>query len=147
MESLVAIGDQTVEKLRCCMVEKMSSQHTFPFEKLRVWQDSRVWLRGICSLTRKFPEGEKYGLTSQLTRAAVSVPTNLAEGSGRISKKDQAHFTHIAYASLMECMNLLILAGDQKFLSEADLKSQRSAIAGLSAQLNALHQSQRVRAE
>jgi four helix bundle protein len=129
------------------MVKKMSFQHIFPFEKLRVWQDSRIWLKGIYELTRKFPEVEKYGLTSQLTRAAVFVPTNLAEGSGRISKKDQAHFTHIAYSSLMECMNLLILACDQKFLSENDLEAQRSSIAGLSAQLNALHQSQRVRTE
>ena len=125
----------------------MPTQHTFPFEKLRVWQESRLWLRGIYELTKKFPESEKYGLTSQLNRAAVSIPTNLAEGSGRISKKDQAHFTHIAYASLLECMNLLILAGDQKFLSEANLEAQRLAIAGLSAQLNALHQSQIGRAQ
>jgi len=125
----------------------MSASHTFPFEKLRVWQESRGWLRGIYELTKKFPDSEKYGLTSQLNRAAVSIPTNLAEGSGRISKKDQAHFTHIAYSSLMECMNLLILAGDQKFLSVNELDSQRAAIAGLSAQLNALHQSQLGRVE
>ena len=120
----------------------MSSLHIFPFEKLRVWQESRVWLRGIYAITKKFPEAEKFGLTSQLNRAAVSIPTNLAEGSGRISKKDQAHFTHIAYSSLMECMNLLILAEDQKFLTQEALESQRSKIAGLSAQLNALHHAQ-----
>jgi len=120
----------------------MSNNHTFPFEKLRVWQESRVWLKSIYGLTSRFPETEKFGLTSQLKRAAVSIPTNLAEGCGRISKKDQAHFTHIAYPSLMECMNLLILAGDQRFLEEDDLKSQRSAISGFSVQLNALHQSQ-----
>ena len=125
----------------------MPSHHIFPFEKLRVWQDSRVWVRGIYELTKKFPEAEKYGLTSQLSRAAVSIPANLAEGSVRISKKDQAHFTHIAYSSLMECMNLLILAGDQKFLTQDDIEIQRSAIAGLSAQLNALHQSQIGRAQ
>ena len=106
-----------------------------------------MWLRSIYELTKKFPESEKYRLTSQLNRAAVSIPTNLAEGSGRISKKDQAHFTHIAYSSLMECMNLLILAGDQNLLSVDALESQRSAIAGLSAQLNALHQSQIGRAQ
>ena len=86
-------------------------------------------------------------MVSQLNRAAVSVATNLAEGSGRISKKDQAHFTHLAYSSLMECMNLLILAADQKLISGEDLESQRFIITRLSAQINALHQSQRVRAE
>lgn len=125
----------------------MPAQHTFPFEKLRVWQVSRVWLRSIYELTKKFPESEKYGMISQLNRAAVSIPSNLAEGSSRISKKDQAHFTHIAYSSLMECMNLLILACDQNLLSVDDLENQRSAIAGLSAQLNALRQSQLGRVE
>jgi four helix bundle protein len=125
----------------------MSNNHIFPFEKLRVWQESRVWLKSIYELTSQFSETEKFGLTAQLNRAAVSIPTNLAEGSGRISKKDQAHFTHIAYSSLMECMNLLILAGDQRFLEEDDLISQRSAISGLSAQLNALHQSQMERSK
>jgi len=120
----------------------ISNNHTFPFEKLRVWQESRVWLKSIYELTSRFPGTEKFGLTSQLKRAAVSIPTNLAEGCERISKKDQTHFTHIAYSSLMECMNLLILAGDQRFLEEDGLKSQRSAILGLSVQLNALHQSQ-----
>ena len=81
-------------------------------------------------------------MISQLNRAAVSVPTNLAEGSGRTSKKDQAHFSHLAYSSLMECMNLLILADDLHLLSGEVLQQQRIEIASLSAQLNALHQSQ-----
>jgi four helix bundle protein len=125
----------------------MKDPHSFPFEKLRVWQEVRLWIREIYRFTGKFPEREKFGMVSQLNRAAVSVATNLAEGSGRISKKDQAHFTHLAYSSLMECMNLLILAADQKFISSEDLESQRFIITGLSAQINALHQSQRVRAE
>ena len=125
----------------------MKDPHSFPFEKLRVWQEVRLWIREIYRFTGKFPEREKFGMVSQLNRAAVSVATNLAEGSGRISKKDQAHFTHLAYSSLMECMNLLILAADQQLISSVDLESQRFIITGLSAQINALHQSQRVRAE
>ena len=99
-------------------------------------------MNSIYQITRRFPDSEKFGMTSHLNRAAVSVPTNLAEGSGRISKKDQAHFTHLAYSSLMECMNLLMLADDRKFLAEGEINRQRASIASLSAQLNALHQSQ-----
>jgi four helix bundle protein len=120
----------------------MQKEHTFPFEKLRVWHEARLWVREIYRITKKFPESEKFGLISQLNRAAVSVATNLAEGSARISKKYQAHFTHLAYSSLMECMNLLILSDDQNFLLDVDLYQQRSIIAGISAQLNALHHSQ-----
>jgi four helix bundle protein len=119
-----------------------TESHLFPFEKLRVWQEARGWVKGIYEMTRRFPESERFGMVSQLNRAAVSVPTNLAEGSARISKKDQSHFTHLAYSSLMECMNLLMLAGDQHFLSEKELHGQRQAVASLSAQLNALHLSQ-----
>jgi four helix bundle protein len=129
------------------MVEKMSGTHTFPFEKLRVWQDVRVWIREVYRITYQFPEREKFGMISQLNRAAVSVATHLAERSGRISKKDQAHFTQLAYSSLMECMNLVILAGDQQLIPREELEAQRSTITGLSAQINALHQSQRVRSE
>ena len=120
----------------------MVQNYEFAFEKLRVWQEARKWVSSIYQITRRFPDSEKFGMTSQLNRAAVSVPTNLAEGSGRISKKDQAHFTHLAYSSLMECMNLLMLADDQKFLAEGEINRQRASIASLSAQLNALHQSQ-----
>ena len=120
----------------------MVQNYEFAFEKLRGWQEARKWVNSIYQITRRFPDSENFGMTSQLNRAAVSVPTNLAEGSGRISKKDQAHFTHLAYSSLMECMNLLMLADDQKFLAEGEINRQRASIASLSAQLNALHQSQ-----
>ncbi len=122
--------------------ELMSDDYRFPFEKLRVWQDARVWVKAIYVATRAFPDSEKFGLVSQLNRASVSVPTNLAEGSGRTSRKDQAHFTQLAYSSLMESMNLLIIARDLEFVSESTLCEQRSTIAGLSAQMNALHMSQ-----
>ena len=120
----------------------MHEDHVFPFERLRVWQEARHWVKRIYEISKRFPESERFGMVSQLNRAAVSVPTNLAEGSGRISKKDQAHFTHLAYSSLMECMNLLILADDLQLLEEGALQHQRTEIASLSAQLTALHQSQ-----
>lgn len=66
----------------------------FPFEKLEVWQDARKLVAGIYQCSRSFPKEERFGLTSQMTRAAVSVANNLAEGSGRSSLKDQAHFSN-----------------------------------------------------
>jgi four helix bundle protein len=88
------------------------SDYKFPFEKLRVWQDARSWVKGIYLETRTFPADEKFGMTSQLNRAAVSGAANLAEGSSRTSPKDQAHFSQLAYGSLMESACLLILAED-----------------------------------
>lgn len=74
----------------------------FAYEKLSVWQDARVLIRSVYALTRAFPKSEMFGLISQINRAAVSVACNLAEGSARMSAKDQAHFSQPAYSSLME---------------------------------------------
>lgn len=119
--------------------------YQFPFEKLRVWQDARIWVRGIYRITKAFPLEERFGLTSQLNRAAVSVAANLAEGSGRTSAKDQAHFSQLAFGSLMESACLVILAGDQEYLSETDVNEQRDIISGLSNQINALRNAQLAR--
>ena len=88
------------------------SRTLFPFEKLRVWQSAREFVKEIYFVTRSFPASEMYGLTSQLNRAAVSVAANLAEGSSRTSRKDQAHFSQLAYSSLMEVASLIILSVD-----------------------------------
>lgn len=84
----------------------------FPFEKLEVWQDARRLVKAVYECVEAFPSSERFGLTSQVTRAAVSVANNLAEGSGRASLKDQAHFSNQAYGSVMETACDLILAGD-----------------------------------
>ena len=121
----------------------MNNNHLFTFEKLCVWQDARNWVKSIYQLTSLFPAAEKFGMQGQLKRAAVSVPTNLAEGSARTSKKDQAHFTQIAYSSLLESLNLLILSFDQGYITETDLLSQRHEIQMITVKLNALYRSQR----
>lgn len=120
----------------------MAARHIYPFEKLRVWESSRQLVRSVYSVTRAFPRSEIYGLTSQTNRAAVSVAANLAEGSARTSRKDQAHFSQIAYGSLMELACLLILAVDLGFLSSADESGLRLEIESVSRQLNALRATQ-----
>src|ERR1041385_6412538 len=121
----------------------MKSLVQYPFEKLRVWQSAPELAKQIYSATAKFPQREIYGLTSQCNRAAVSVAANLAEGSSRKSKKDQAHFSEIAYSSLTELACLLILCRDVGVLSGDCEAPLRSSIEQVSAQLNALHRSQR----
>ncbi len=120
----------------------MPSRHVYPFEKLRVWDAARGFVRNIYAATRAFPRSEIYGLTSQTNRAAVSVAANLAEGSARTSRKDQAHFSQIAYGSLMELACLLILAVDLGFLSTENESELRTEIESVSRQLNALRNSQ-----
>ena len=70
---------------------------TYQFEKLQVYQLSRVFRVEIKKLTLGFPSDEKFELTSQIRRSSSSIATNLAEGSGRSSYNDQAHFTNICF--------------------------------------------------
>lgn len=72
----------------------------YPFEKLRVGQSAREFTKEIYLITSSFPKSEIYGLTSQCNRAAVSIAANLAEGTARQSRKDQAHFSRSLMAHL-----------------------------------------------
>ncbi|MFM7670985.1 MAG: four helix bundle protein [Bacteroidota bacterium] len=69
-------------------------------------------LVNIYRITYKFPSEERYSFAQQLRRAALSVVSNLSEGSGRLSAKDQSHFYNMAYASLLEALNQVIIAQD-----------------------------------
>ncbi len=87
------------------------------FRKLKVWQDSHALVRDLYEASGGFPARERYGLTSQLRRAAVSVPTNIAEGCGRNSRRDFSRFLQIAMGSASEVEYLLLLARDLDYLS------------------------------
>ena len=123
----------------------MNSRHEYSFERLRVWQGARELAKVIYAATAQFPGREIYGLRGQCNRAAISVAANLAEGSSRQSRKDQAHFSEIAYGSLMELACLLILSTDLGILSPESESALRASIESVSAQLNALRRSQRSR--
>jgi four helix bundle protein len=112
--------------------------YTFSFERLDVWTKSRLLTKSIYQLTRNFPVEEKYGITSQLRRAALSVCSNIAEGSSRKSKKDQSHFYNIAYSSLMETLNQLIISNDLDYLATQSLTDLRTEIHKISLMLNRL---------
>lgn len=94
----------------------------FRFQKLEVWQQARLLNKKIYELSRAFPTNEAYALTSQIRRASISVSSNIAEGAGRNSDADFAHFLEISYASLMEVISQLYLALDQDYISETQLE-------------------------
>jgi len=112
--------------------------YTFPFEKLEVWNKSRILTKKIYKVTWEFPDYEKYGLVSQVRRATISVCSNIAEGSSRNSGKDQTHFYNMAFSSLMETMNQLILSQDLEFLDLKTLSEFRNDIQFISLMLNNL---------
>ena len=94
--------------------------YTFSFEKLNVWIDSKEFAKLIYKITEEFPSEEKYGLTSQLRRASISVTSNLAEGTSRTTNKDKAHFTTVSFSSLMEVLNQVIIARELDFIKQED---------------------------
>ena len=115
--------------------------YTYAFEKLNVWKNARMMVKTIYQLTSVFPIVEKYGLTAQMRRASISVVSNIAEGSGRKSLKDQSHFYHMAYSSCIELLNQAIISNDLDYLNIADLDSFRSEVETVSNKLNALRNS------
>ena len=125
----------------------MKKGYQFSFEKLEVWQLAKELVLQIYGISKKFPDNEKYGLVSQMNRAAVSVASNIAEGSSRMSKKDQAHFSQLAYSSLMELVCQLDICKDLDFIAKKEHAKIREKILVLSNKINALYHSQKYRSE
>jgi len=114
----------------------------YSFEKLEAWQHARklaVWVYGI---TAKFPKEEKFGLTGQMRRASVAIASNLAEGTSRITSKDQSHFSIISYSSTIELLNDLIISNDLLFLTENDYPEGRNLIEKQTYLISQLRKSQ-----
>lgn len=121
--------------------------NTLPHEKLEVWQLAKGLAKQAYSYTSSFPKEERFGLVDQMRRASVSVMSNLAEGCGRTSARDQAHFSQMAFGSLLELDAQLQLALDLSFLTESDYYKVRQSIIELVKRISALRSSQLKRAE
>jgi four helix bundle protein len=115
---------------------------TFVFHKLQVWHLAKELAKDIYTLTKRFPAEEKFGLTSQINRAAISIASNIAEGSSRSSLKDQAHFTHLAYGSLMELACQLEISRELCFIEEITWEDVAERIHVIAEKLTALRNSQ-----
>jgi four helix bundle protein len=95
-------------------------------------------VKDIYKITINYPDEEKFGIVSQLRRAAVSISSNLAEGSSRISYKDKAHFTQISFGSLMELLCQMIISEELGYIDEKQLLKIREKIEEISNKLNSL---------
>ena len=115
---------------------------TFSFEKLIAWQKARELASEIYKITKLFPKDEVFGLTSQMRRCAVSIASNLAEGSGRNSMKDKARFTEIAFGSALELLNQLILSFDFEYFEKQKYIEIREKITEVTVLINGLYKSQ-----
>jgi four helix bundle protein len=100
-------------------------------------------------LVKKFPKEEQYALCDQLRRAVISLPSNIAEGSGRTTPKDQAHFYTIAYGSLMEVLAQLDIACELEYITETEFETlellinkEAKILSGLVAKRNSLNTKQ-----
>ena len=113
----------------------------FNFEKLEVWQKAIDFADLIYNKTRAFPSDERFGLTNQLRRAAVSISSNIAEGSSRSSKCDFARFVEIATGSVFEVVSQAFIAQPQSFLSEDQFREIYADAEELSRMLSGLRKS------
>lgn len=106
------------------------------YTELEVWKKARAFASHIYLLTTKFPKEEVYGLTSQIRRCAISVPSNIAEGSGRQHPKETAHFLTIARGSLYELETQLYISKDISIISDEQLKTCITEIETLGKLIN-----------
>ena len=113
----------------------------FNFEKLETWQKAINFADSVYEVTRNFPADERFGLTNQMRRAAVSISSNIAEGAARNSKNDYARFLEIATGSLFEVVSQSFVSKRQGFLSEADFKKLYAAAEEQGKMLSGLRRS------
>lgn len=113
----------------------------FTFFDLRVYKEAKLLVREVYSLLDKFPKVETFALSDQLRRAVVSVPSNIAEGSGRFSIREKIHFIEIAYGSLTETLCQLDIAHDLSYISEKEFTEEKERIEVIGKQLSGLRSS------
>ena len=115
------------------MVEKK-----YEYKNLDAYKKSKILVMFVYKLLKKFPREEQFALCDQLRRAVISVPSNIAEGSGRTSSKDQAHFFEMAFGSLMEVNCQIDIACDLGYVTSEDVDSVEEQVRAIAALLSGL---------
>ena len=92
------------------------------YNELDVWVKSRELVTVVYQLTKSFPKDEMFGLTNQMRRCSISVPSNIAEGCGRQTTKDTIHFLYISRGSLYELESQVLVASDLNYITKEDLE-------------------------
>ena len=119
----------------------MEDLDIFQFERLVAWQKAKELTRCVYQLIASFPQHEQYALSSQIRRAVISIPSNIAEGSGRTSMKEKIHFLEIAFGSLMESFSQLQNAQDLEYIDEEDVEKLRPQFENIAKMLSGLKSS------
>lgn len=110
----------------------------YNYKDLDTYKESKALVLLVYALLKKFPREEKYALCDQLRRAVISVPSNIAEGSGRTSSKDQAHFFEMAFGSLMEVDCQIDIAHDLGYITNEDEENVEKHVRAIAALLSGL---------
>lgn len=108
------------------------------FKELRIWQQGIEIVKDVYALTRDFPKEELYGITSQMRRAAISIPANIAEGFKRYHGKEYKQFLHIALGSAAELETLLIIAHELGYLNAEALRISQDKLTSVSKMISTL---------
>ncbi len=116
-------------------------QYQYGFEKLDVWQDARELVVTIYKLCQTLPANERFGLSSQMQRASVSIVSNIAEGVSRNSTKEKCRFLEVAYGSAIEVYCQLIVIKDLCYISEEEYGIISAKIQRITNKVNALSKS------
>ena len=110
----------------------------FSYRKLRVYQQAKELVIYVYRILKQFPKEEQYALCDQLRRAVISIPSNIVEGMGRVSVKEQIHFLEIAFGSLNETMWQLELAYELRYIDENQLREFEELVKGMAQMLSGL---------
>lgn len=113
----------------------------FNFEKLDTWHEAISFADLVYTLSRRFPDEERFGLTNQMRRAAVSISSNIAEGCSRSSRADYSRFLEIATGSVFEVVSQATIGRNQKFLTDAEYQTIYHAAEKQSRMLSGLRKS------
>ena len=105
-------------------------------ENLEIWQRGVRFVKAVYEITRHWPSEEQYGLTSQIRRAAVSVPTNVAEGVGRGSRREIVRFARVSLGSLYELSTLLTIAEELGYIGGDAAGELKTSVSGLTRQIS-----------
>lgn len=110
----------------------------YSYKNLEAYKESKTLVKQVYALLKRFPREEQYALCDQLRRAVISVPSNIAEGSGRTSAKDQAHFLEMAFGSLMEVDCQMDIAQDLGYVSSDELEVVSKQVRQVAALLSGM---------
>ena len=108
------------------------------FQNLIVYQQAKELVKLVYALIKKFPSDERYALCDQLRRSVISIPSNIAEGMGRMAEKEQGHFINIAFGSLMEVLAQIDIAKDLEYITTEDYRQIETMVNEIGKMLSAL---------